>query len=83
MLVCFLFKQKTEKGWCEVLVDVDDESDSSLRFVLSPGPTAASVSFLKVSWQLWSFMVTHISGNEMVLETWEHDENWILTPINI
>ncbi|XP_025104336.1 protein arginine methyltransferase NDUFAF7, mitochondrial-like isoform X2 [Pomacea canaliculata] len=40
--------QKTEKGWCEVLVDVDDESDSSLRFVLSPGPTAASVSFLKV-----------------------------------
>ncbi|CAG5127418.1 unnamed protein product [Candidula unifasciata] len=37
---------KTEHGWREVLVDVDAANDS-LRFVLAPGPTPASVAYLK------------------------------------
>ena len=36
--------QKTDRGWCERLVDVDDSPDSHLNFrmVLSPSPTPAS-----------------------------------------
>ncbi|BFZ07685.1 hypothetical protein BsWGS_10723 [Bradybaena similaris] len=37
---------KTEHGWREVLVDVDTGSDS-LRFVLAPAQTPASVAYLK------------------------------------
>lgn len=42
--------QKTERGWCEVLVDINDSSDgkSPFHFVLSPGRTAASTAFLQV-----------------------------------
>nr|KAG5710697.1 hypothetical protein BaRGS_035099 [Batillaria attramentaria] len=44
--------QKTERGWSEVMVDITDDSSPggvpSLRFVLSPGRTSASTSFLKV-----------------------------------
>ena len=40
--------KKTELGWCEVLVDVDDsrEGEHHLRFVLSRGPTPASHVFV-------------------------------------
>ncbi|XP_052275221.1 protein arginine methyltransferase NDUFAF7, mitochondrial-like isoform X2 [Dreissena polymorpha] len=41
--------QKTEKGWREVLVDIDPSADNKLRFVLSPTPSAASKLLLKVS----------------------------------
>ena len=34
---------KTDKGWCEKMVDVAEaDSPHHLRFVLSPGPTAAA-----------------------------------------
>jgi len=39
---------KTDLGWCEVLVDVDEEeSEHHLRFVLSRGPTPASTVFVE------------------------------------
>ncbi|KAK3730151.1 hypothetical protein QZH41_016934, partial [Actinostola sp. cb2023] len=38
--------KKTDKGWREVLVDVDREKSSALRFVLAPGPTVASESLV-------------------------------------
>ncbi|XP_067681728.1 protein arginine methyltransferase NDUFAF7, mitochondrial-like [Haliotis asinina] len=40
--------QKTDRGWCEVMINYDDDS-SSFKFVLSPGATAASTAFLQVS----------------------------------
>ncbi|KAK3591632.1 hypothetical protein CHS0354_013816 [Potamilus streckersoni] len=39
--------QKTQHGWREVLVDFD-LNKSSLSFVLSPTPTAATVAYLKM-----------------------------------
>lgn len=38
--------QKSSRGWCEKLVDVDESSELGLRFVLSPEPTAASKLYL-------------------------------------
>ncbi|KAI5071115.1 hypothetical protein GOP47_0013366 [Adiantum capillus-veneris] len=38
--------QKSSRGWREKLVDVDESSELGLRFVLSPGPTAASTLYL-------------------------------------
>ncbi|XP_024382737.1 uncharacterized protein [Physcomitrium patens] len=38
--------QKSPRGWCEKLVDVAEDDCQGLRFVLSPGPTAASKLFL-------------------------------------
>eukprot|EP00250_Pteridium_aquilinum_P005519 c15600_g1_i2 orf=468-1946(-) len=38
--------QKSPRGWCEKLVDVDDVSERGLRFVLSPNPTTASNLYL-------------------------------------
>ncbi|MCO5596812.1 hypothetical protein L7F22_050882 [Adiantum nelumboides] len=38
--------QKSSRGWSEKLVDVDESSELGLRFVLSPGPTAASKLYL-------------------------------------
>ncbi|KAM9779228.1 protein arginine methyltransferase NDUFAF7, mitochondrial [Syngnathus typhle] len=34
--------QRTERGWREVMVDVDPERQGRLRFVLAPSPTMAS-----------------------------------------
>ncbi|XP_054838826.1 protein arginine methyltransferase NDUFAF7, mitochondrial isoform X2 [Eublepharis macularius] len=38
--------QKTEKGWRELLVDIDPEVPDKLRFVLAPSATAASEAFV-------------------------------------
>ncbi|KAM3855598.1 protein arginine methyltransferase NDUFAF7, mitochondrial [Vipera latastei] len=38
--------QKTEKGWRELLVDIDPEASDKLRFVLAPSATPASKSFI-------------------------------------
>ncbi|XP_077200270.1 protein arginine methyltransferase NDUFAF7, mitochondrial isoform X2 [Paroedura picta] len=38
--------QKTEKGWREVLVDIDPEALDRLHFVLAPSATAASEAFI-------------------------------------
>ncbi|XP_060100076.1 protein arginine methyltransferase NDUFAF7, mitochondrial isoform X2 [Heteronotia binoei] len=38
--------QKTEKGWRELLVDIDPEAPDKLRFVLAPSATAASEVFI-------------------------------------
>ncbi|XP_048340518.1 protein arginine methyltransferase NDUFAF7, mitochondrial [Sphaerodactylus townsendi] len=38
--------QKTEKGWRELLVDIDPETPGKLRFVLAPFATAASEAFI-------------------------------------
>ncbi|KAL4195609.1 hypothetical protein AMTRI_Chr05g65530 [Amborella trichopoda] len=39
--------QKTPRGWCEKLIDVEEEeSTAGFRFVLSPQPTTASVLHL-------------------------------------
>ncbi|XP_008395183.1 protein arginine methyltransferase NDUFAF7, mitochondrial isoform X1 [Poecilia reticulata] len=39
--------QRTEKGWREVLVDLDPDDPGRLRLVLSPGPTLASSSLVQ------------------------------------
>ncbi|XP_040467426.1 protein arginine methyltransferase NDUFAF7, mitochondrial isoform X2 [Falco naumanni] len=39
--------QRTEKGWREVLVDVDPEVPDQLRFVLSPSSTPATENFIQ------------------------------------
>ncbi|XP_072032555.1 protein arginine methyltransferase NDUFAF7, mitochondrial-like isoform X2 [Amphiura filiformis] len=40
--------QKTDKGWREVMVDIDEgDGPHHLRFVLAPGPTIASKVFTK------------------------------------
>ncbi|XP_041468955.1 protein arginine methyltransferase NDUFAF7, mitochondrial-like isoform X1 [Lytechinus variegatus] len=43
--------QKSSSGWREIMIDVDDDSNSpqDLRFVLSPAPTPASNSFIQAS----------------------------------
>ncbi|KAL4239171.1 NADH dehydrogenase [ubiquinone] complex I [Mactra antiquata] len=40
--------QKTDRGWREVLVDIDPESNNDLRFVLAPTESAASKVILQV-----------------------------------
>ncbi|XP_035416813.1 protein arginine methyltransferase NDUFAF7, mitochondrial isoform X4 [Cygnus atratus] len=39
--------QRTEKGWREVLVDIDPEAPDQLRFVLSPSSTPATENFIQ------------------------------------
>ncbi|NXX21086.1 NDUF7 methyltransferase, partial [Podargus strigoides] len=39
--------QRTEKGWREVLVDIDTEVPDQLRFVLSPSSTPATENFIQ------------------------------------
>lgn len=39
--------QRTEKGWREVLVDVDPADPDRLRFVVSPSPTLASSTLIQ------------------------------------
>ncbi|NXL83517.1 NDUF7 methyltransferase, partial [Alectura lathami] len=39
--------QRTEKGWHEVLVDIDPEVPDRLRFVLSPSRTPATENFIQ------------------------------------
>lgn len=39
--------QRTQKGWREVLVDIDPEKQEQLRFVLAPAPTLASSSLVQ------------------------------------
>ncbi|XP_074541222.1 protein arginine methyltransferase NDUFAF7, mitochondrial isoform X2 [Halichoeres trimaculatus] len=39
--------QKTQKGWREVLVDINPEKQEQLRFVLAPAPTLASSSLIQ------------------------------------
>lgn len=41
--------QKTQKGWREVLVDIDLQTDDQLRFVLAPAPTMASNSLVQAT----------------------------------
>lgn len=43
-----LVQQRTEKGWREVLVDIDPEVPDQLRFVLSPSRTPATQNFIQV-----------------------------------
>ncbi|XP_060947335.1 protein arginine methyltransferase NDUFAF7, mitochondrial [Limanda limanda] len=38
--------QRTEKGWREVMVDIDPEKSDQLRFVVTPSPTMASSTFV-------------------------------------
>ncbi|XP_077638177.1 protein arginine methyltransferase NDUFAF7, mitochondrial [Lonchura striata] len=44
--------QRTEKGWCEVLVDIDPEVPDQLLFVLSPSRTPVTQNFIQVFWSL-------------------------------
>ncbi|OWK51096.1 NADH dehydrogenase [ubiquinone] complex I, assembly factor 7 [Lonchura striata] len=39
--------QRTEKGWCEVLVDIDPEVPDQLLFVLSPSRTPVTQNFIQ------------------------------------
>lgn len=41
--------QRTQKGWREVLVDVQPDQPEQLRFVLAPSPTLASSTLVQVS----------------------------------
>ncbi|XP_072512698.1 protein arginine methyltransferase NDUFAF7, mitochondrial isoform X2 [Salminus brasiliensis] len=38
--------QKTEKGWREVMIDIDPEDPEKLRFVVFPAPTLASTTLI-------------------------------------
>ncbi|XP_007255499.3 protein arginine methyltransferase NDUFAF7, mitochondrial [Astyanax mexicanus] len=38
--------QKTEKGWREIMVDIDPEAPEKLRFVVFPAPTLASTTLI-------------------------------------
>ncbi|XP_029984386.1 protein arginine methyltransferase NDUFAF7, mitochondrial isoform X2 [Sphaeramia orbicularis] len=39
--------QRTDRGWREVMVDVDPEKEEQLRFVLAPSPTLASSTLIQ------------------------------------
>lgn len=39
--------QRTEKGWREVMVDIDPEKPDRLRFVVTPSPTLASSTLVQ------------------------------------
>ncbi|KAL6486652.1 hypothetical protein MHYP_G00060440 [Metynnis hypsauchen] len=39
--------QRTEKGWREVMVDIDPEEPEKLRFVVFPAPTLASTTLIQ------------------------------------
>uniref|UniRef100_A0A8C2ZG65 Protein arginine methyltransferase NDUFAF7 n=1 Tax=Cyclopterus lumpus TaxID=8103 RepID=A0A8C2ZG65_CYCLU len=39
--------QRTQRGWREVMVDVDPEKTERLRFVLAPSPTPASTTLVQ------------------------------------
>ncbi|XP_062292870.1 protein arginine methyltransferase NDUFAF7, mitochondrial [Scomber scombrus] len=39
--------QRTDKGWREVLVDIDPEKPGQLRFVVAPSPTLASSTYVQ------------------------------------
>ncbi|XP_071324204.1 protein arginine methyltransferase NDUFAF7, mitochondrial isoform X1 [Trachinotus anak] len=39
--------QRTEKGWREVMVDIDPEKPDQLRFVVTPSPTLASSTLVQ------------------------------------
>ncbi|XP_035535210.1 protein arginine methyltransferase NDUFAF7, mitochondrial [Morone saxatilis] len=39
--------QRTEKGWREVMVDIDPEKPDQLRFVVAPSPTPASSALIQ------------------------------------
>uniref|UniRef100_A0A7N6FHC8 Protein arginine methyltransferase NDUFAF7 n=1 Tax=Anabas testudineus TaxID=64144 RepID=A0A7N6FHC8_ANATE len=39
--------QRTEKGWREVMVDIDPEKPDHLRFVVTPSPTLASSTLVQ------------------------------------
>ncbi|XP_044865254.1 protein arginine methyltransferase NDUFAF7, mitochondrial isoform X2 [Mauremys mutica] len=39
--------QRTEKGWREVLIDIDPEAPDQLRFVLAPSATPATENFIQ------------------------------------
>lgn len=43
------FQKTADKGWCEVMVDINPDKDSpnQFRFVLSPGSTPNSTGYLK------------------------------------
>ncbi|GAA6231718.1 NADH dehydrogenase [ubiquinone] complex I, assembly factor 7 isoform X1 [Lates japonicus] len=41
--------QRTERGWREVLVDIDPEKPEQLRFVVTPSPTLASSTLVQAN----------------------------------
>lgn len=46
-------QQKTEKGWREVMVDIDPDAPEAvdkLRFVLLPSPSLASAALIQVNY---------------------------------
>jgi len=63
--------KKTELGWCEVLVDVDDTADGAhhLRYVLSRGPTPAAHVFVD-GHPSWDNMPGDVDYIEASPESW-------------
>lgn len=56
--------QKSSRGWCEKLVDVDESSEQGLRFVLSPSPTTASNLYLAKRFK-WASLEEKASLNQV------------------
>lgn len=54
--MCFVSSiKRTEKGWREVMVDIDPEKPDKLRFVVFPAPTLASTVLIQVRTQTYGF----------------------------